>query len=89
MGQLKGPLNVTPYHSVAPKKEKKAKSSKKKSKDVVTPDGIVIPGVQEKGSLPIPPKPAGAAIKQDTAAYASMLNPQAKQSAMQTAPPNA
>ncbi|WP_408072014.1 DUF6382 domain-containing protein [Butyrivibrio sp. JL13D10] len=72
--------------ATAPKKEKKAKSSKKKSKDVVTPDGIVIPGVQEKGSLPIPPKPAGAAIKQDTAAYASMLNPQAKQSAMQTAP---
>ncbi len=65
--------------NAATKKEKKAaksKASKKKSKDVVTPEGIVIPGVQEKGSLPLPPKPAGAAIRQDASAYAGMLNSQ-------------
>ena len=31
MGQLKGPLNVTPYHSVAPKKEKKEVAGEEKS----------------------------------------------------------
>lgn len=60
------------------KKEKKAaKATNKKAKDVVTPEGIIIPGVQERGgSLPTPPKPAGAQIKQDPAAYAAMYSAQ-------------
>lgn len=60
--------------------KKKAAKSSKKTKDYVTPEGIVIPGVQDKGgNLPTPPKPAGAAIKQDPSTFANMYAQQPQQ----------